>query len=256
MEKNKLIGFVNRISKTPSFRNTKTPSKVFEVFTNNLVQMSDKMKPAAVIMCSFLIPHVGEDLDSLYDVIESRLFVFSISEITDDEIEYDCERCGGSGDYNCGDCDGNGDIECDDCEGSGEDIDGDECMKCSGDGNLTCDNCGGSGTETCEECSGTGSIDDYGFEYERKYYVSYNNNLKSKLSTFDFEDVILDDNYESIIESDNTIYVGTSPDDTYKGRHDYSKDDYVFSDMDEDLDPKSFYSQNGNFMYLSLSDFQ
>lgn len=100
-----------------------------------------------------------------------------------DQIEADCDNCGGSGDYlvECPDCAGQGQLTftCRNCDGKGEYIECDHalysslCCRYCLDGippescihledrqTVLCDNCGGSGQieEECSYCDGTGEI--------------------------------------------------------------------------------------------------
>ena len=158
-----------------------------------------------------------------------------------------CDECGGSGYLNCSDCDGSGEVSCGQCDGNGKEtcpdcggdgeIDGEVCDNCDGKKEVDCDDCDGSGETTCYECNGDGSYNcnecDGNGEIEsgeQNYIIeticTWDNTLKSILTTSEgkLKPAISEDKLHRY--SDKMIYLNSEE------RHD-ELSDFVQENTDE-----------------------
>jgi hypothetical protein len=252
MEKDKLINFVKKLSKNKRFQGVKKSQKIFNILKYELEPMTSKMSPESIIMISFLLPKVNENIDELYDILKYELFIFSTIDVEDDELDETCDYCGGDGDIycnacdsegevDCSDCDGSGNQDCTECDGTGEDEEGmncdycngsgkEDCNTCNGSGRESCDDCGGRGQEQCDDCGGSGTQSVDGFEYYQRYFISYDENLKLNLLKLEQRTEIPDD---IMIDMDNVIEFGNEII-RYKGYHNLNHGDEVFMYVNSD----------------------
>lgn len=210
MNKTKVLSISKKISSSKLAELTpKTPSNVYTfVCRNKSIPMFDIFSAEEIAMISFITPIVEstQDLDSLYDEINSRMFSFLTCEIKDTSPTQDCFRCYSNGYIECPTCDGDQEVECDECRGSGEDDDGETCDWCQGDGNVDCSNCSGDGSVTCPRCIGTGEmVIGSKCEVDVSQYLSWDSEIFNILENKDDVTKISDDLVDKISDSKTLI---------------------------------------------------
>lgn len=140
--------------------------------------------PLKVIKIAFYIEQIlkGNNPQSITNDLDSNLYIFTTVDFSsENEISVDCSSCEGVGYENCDDCQGVGETSCSECGGTGETDDDEICNTCNGEGNETCQLCLGGKLFTCEKCNGKGYVDVSGTEFEINYWVTFDENIISKI---------------------------------------------------------------------------
>lgn len=218
MSKNRIIKLSSILSKKSAFKKDNSPTSVFGLFKYDELYQDyiSNINPKDLIILCLLTPVEDFQKEKAFDVISSKLFVFTYYTVDSDDVTEDCDDCGGSGENNCDECngngsedcntcDGNGDVDCDYCDGTGEDEEGDECGNCNGSGRENCNDCGGSGSndcswcggsgqETCGTCNGAGDTtkEDY-YEITQYFIASWDDKILNQIEMLDIDDVMGDD---------------------------------------------------------------
>ena len=206
MDSNKLISLSKKLSPMLKGKPLSTICGLIMSETHYL-PVKQVLSGEEILILTFLIKGQNQtnDADLLYKHITNNLYVFSLLEVTGDEVEDECNRCNGDGRTDCYSCDGSGEEDCSNCGGSGED-DEEPCDYCQGDGQITCDNCSGDGIESCDYCDGSGYvvIEDY-LPFRQGYFASLDSKLYPTLEVMSEEEEVPDNLLERVYDSKNTF---------------------------------------------------
>ena len=268
MSSNKLDSLVKKLS--VNIKQT-SPNGIYkDLLTGVMYQPLSKIIDAeSFIILSYLIYYnkIGKYVDGMFVVIKEDLFTFSLAQVDENKVVSDCTECwgeghtecrtcDGSGSEDCVECGGSGDVSCDTCDGYGELEDGETCQTCSGDGNITCNECDGDGSEICSDCDGDRHVDcDYcdgqgEIVNEDEYmvteyvYASINDEILSKLSNLDSEDMFEDSVEDFTNNLKLTILIHKNSFSTENITHlNLDDDDIIFVGLN--TDPKFVFLSNG-----------
>ena len=235
MDKQKLFSITKRLSseKLKSLTPTNIYLTLMTEFPYN--EMVKSLSPDSIVLISFLIKYYSkdktlEDVSKVIDNIQFNLFGFTLFEILSDEVEEDCDNCGGSGQESCYDCGGDGREDCNDCGGDGEDDEGNTCYTCDGDGYDECGYCDGSGETNCDNCDGTGyqtNTDES--EIYQYFFISSNPKIKDFVFGLGENDKIAEESYHRIIDDNMTIQLSRKSMNASKNWPDvYGVGDFIF----------------------------
>lgn len=206
----------------------KTPLDIYNVINDGwLHDFTFPLGPLNMAKLIFYIDYIlnGKNPDDITHELDNNLYLFTIiSFSSNNEVEIDCDSCSGFGRETCDDCGGSGELECGDCDGTGE-SDGETCDACDGAGQVDCDLCLGEKYFDCEQCDGRGYIEVNGVESYVGSFLTYNDDLLSKLNVGDdfdmrlpdlnkfsclflYEEEIKYDNEPSLVRKINSKYSG------------------------------------------------
>lgn len=208
MDKTKLISLSKRLGSSSSSNDTPYRAYIY-LSENKVIPVFDILNAEEIALLCFMIPMVSSsnNLNILYDEVLSKMFSFTICEITDTEPFNECSRCTGEGSIECRTCDGYTEVDCDYCGGSGEGDDGEPCDECQGGGQVGCSDCGQSGRDDCDKCDGSGEIlDEDNYEVVVTKYLSWDENIFNSLEMIDDMSEISVDLSE-IIEGSSKTFV-------------------------------------------------
>lgn len=212
----KIIKLAKKLHKN---NENKSPSDFFRKLTrtSEYKLVYEILNPEEIILLCLLISNYKKDgnIDELYKEIKYNLFVFSVVEITSDEVEEVCRNCGDSGE-----------IICDICGGEGEVLDDDENY-------IDCESCV-NGYTLCDECNGLGYIineDHNGID--QYYFVSFDSKIKTHLEYSDTFSKMSDDFFSNIMRSKKTVLIGlpSGTSDSFYG--DFEVGDKVFTGIND-----------------------
>lgn len=194
----------------PLSTNYNNITDLYYYYTNLFYNQSEyfrNFKPEDIIKIIIYIYSYKEVKNfDLGDQMINNLFFANFISTENENSEIECEKCEGYGVYDCAECYGKGYVRCDECSGDGEVLCEEcrgrghfgyedcetcsgygytECEECDGEGSNVCNYCKGDNEIECEECDGEGYVSfENVFDYEKRYVVSWDNELKDRCEMY------------------------------------------------------------------------
>lgn len=217
-------------------------------------QLYNILKPEELIVLSLIIGNINNNtnIEELYEEIINKLFVFSMVEITGDDVEETCTNCGGNGEIICDICGGEGDVYCKTCNGDGLDSENNDCYDCGGEGSFDCTSCV-RGYSLCDMCNGLGYYTkEYYNNIDQYYFVSFDIKLKTELEYKRTYTKVSENLYSDILESKKNVLVGLISGVSEDFYDEYQTNDFIFTGVDA---VGSFYKGQTWIQPLNLKNY-